>query len=127
MNLKENLCTALASLGADTSRYQFDDHSTIVMSFDDIGDIYLDPQHQGEVWMWGRINELSDSARDALAAPLLGELVRPASHWMGGAMLLREDGRVGGLLHDDCLQQPERLATALQDFHQTLLRLQALR
>jgi len=127
MNLKETLCAALASLGADTSRYQFDDHSTIVMSFDDVGDIYLDPQAEDSVWMWGLLGELSESARDALAPSLLTELVRPALHWAGGAMLLREDGRLGGLLHADCLQQSELLAGALQDFHQCLLRMQALR
>jgi hypothetical protein len=77
--------------------------------------------------MWGVLGELGEQVRDALAAPLLAELVRPAAHWDGGAMMLREDGRVGGLLHPDCNEQPEQLAAALQDFYESLLRLQSIK
>lgn len=127
MTLKENLCQALELLGADTRSYEFDDHSTIVMSFDDVGDIYLDPQENGKVWLWGVLDEMSAQTRDALAEGILAELIRPTAHWEAGAMLLREDGRVGGLLHPEAVEQPAALAEALQDFHQSVMRLRELR
>lgn len=126
MTLKEALRQALSALGADPDAFQFDDHSTIVMSFDDVGDIYLDPQGD-RVWMWGVLDEMEDHVRDALAAPLLAEVIRPVAHWDAGAMILRQDGRVGGLLHPDCQSEPTLLASALQDFHECLGRLQAIR
>ncbi|GAB3067102.1 hypothetical protein [Stenotrophomonas tumulicola] len=126
MTLKEALCQALSTLGADPDAFQFDDHSTIVMSFDDVGDIYLDPQGD-RVWMWGILDEMEEHVRDALAAPLLAEVIRPVAHWDAGAMILRQDGRVGGLLHPDCQIEPTLLASALQDFHECLGRLQAIR
>lgn len=127
MTLKETLCQALDQLGANSSDYQFDDHSTIVMSFDDVGDIYLDPRDGEQVWLWGMIEEVSEQARSMLAEPLLAEVIRPVGHWDAGAMVLREDGRVGGMLHPDYVQEPSRLAEALQDFHQCLARMQAIR
>jgi len=127
MSLRDNLCEALRHLGADPSAYEFDDHSTIVMTFDDVGEIFLDPQQDARVWMWGTLQDLDDSARDLLAAELLREIVRPTPHWEAGAMVLREDGRTGGLLHPECVAAPILLASALQDFHQCLLRLQAIR
>ena len=126
MTLKEALRQALSTLGADPDAFQFDDHSTIVMSFDDVGDIYLDPQGD-RVWMWGVLDEMEEHVRDALAAPLLAEVIRPVAHWDAGAMILRQDGRVGGLLHPDCQSEPTLLASALQDFHECLGRLQAIR
>lgn len=127
MTLKETLCHALNTLGADSSAYEFDDHSTIVMSFDDVGDIYLDPQPGEQVWMWGLMEELDDAARDSLAAPLLAEAVRPVAHWEAGAMIVRADGRVGGLLNRECVEDSLQLASALHDFHQCLARLRAIR
>jgi len=126
MTLKEALRQALSTLGADPDAFQFDDHSTIVMSFDDVGDIYLDPLGD-RVWMWGVLDEMEEHVRDALAAPLLAEVIRPVAHWDAGAMILRKDGRVGGLLHPDCQSEPALLASALQDFHECLGRLQAIR
>lgn len=126
MTLKETLCLALAQLGANPDDYQFDDHSTIVMSFDDVGDIYLDPR-DGQIWMWGALEMMDEQGRDLLAAPLLAEVIRPVSHWEAGAMVLREDGRLGGLLHPDCMSQPSLLASALQDFHECLARMQAIK
>lgn len=127
MTLKEILCQALEQLGANSSDYEFDDHSTIVMSFDDVGDIYLDPRDGEQVWLWGSIEEIGEQARSMLAEPLLGEVIRPVAHWDAGAMVLREDGRVGGMLQAEYAQDPSRLAEALQDFHQCLARLQAIR
>ncbi len=127
MTLKETLCQALEVLGADSRSYEFDDHSTIVMSFDDVGDIYLDPQDNGKVWLWGLLEEMSEQARAAISEALLAELVRSTPYWDGGAMLLRDDGRVGGLLHPDAVERPEAMAEALQDFHQSMTRLRALR
>ncbi|MBD7954546.1 hypothetical protein H9654_10085 [Stenotrophomonas sp. Sa5BUN4] len=127
MTLKETLCQALEQLGANSSDYEFDDHSTIVMSFDDVGDIYLDPRDGEQVWLWGSIEEIGEQARSMLAEPLLGEVIRPVAHWDAGAMVLREDGRVGGMLQAEYAQDPSRLAEALQDFHQCLARLQAIR
>jgi len=127
MTLKETLCQALDQLGANSSDYEFDDHSTIVMSFDDVGDIYLDPRDGGQVWLWGSIEEIGEQARSMLAEPLLGEVIRPVAHWDAGAMVLREDGRVGGMLQPEYAQDPSRLAEALQDFHQCLARMQAIR
>ena len=127
MTLKETLCQALDQLGANSGDYQFDDHSTIVMSFDDVGDIYLDPREGEQVWLWGAIEEVGARASGVLAEPLLAEVMRPVAHWDAGAMVLREDGRVGGLLHPEYVHEPTRLAEALQDFHQCLGRLQALR
>ncbi len=127
MTLKETLCQALEQLGANSSDYEFDDYSTIVMSFDDVGDIYLDPRDGEQVWLWGSIEEIGEQARSMLAEPLLGEVIRPVAHWDAGAMVLREDGRVGGMLQAEYAQDPSRLAEALQDFHQCLARLQAIR
>lgn len=127
MTLKETLCQALEQLGANSSDYEFDDHSTIVMSFDDVGDIYLDPRDGEQVWLWGSIEEIGEQARSVLAEPLLGEVIRPVAHWDAGAMVLREDGRVGGMLQPEYAQDPSRLAEALQDFHQCLARMQAIR
>lgn len=127
MNLKETLSRALDRLGADSSRFQFDDHSTIAMSFEDVGEVFLDPQPGDKVWMWGMLEEMDDHVRDSLAAPLLAEVVRPVAHWESGALTLRQDGRVGGLLHPECLDNPEHLAVALQDFHQCLGRLKSIR
>jgi len=127
MTLKETLCAALDQLGADSGRFQFDDHSTIAMSFDDVGDIYLDPQPHERVWMWGLMDEMDDQARDALSAPLLAEVVRQVAHWESGALTLRMDGRVGGLLHPDCVSDPAQLAAALQDFHECLGRLKNIK
>lgn len=127
MTLKETLCQALEQLGANSSDYEFDDHSTIVMSFEDVGDIYLDPRDGEQVWLWGSIEEIGEQARSMLAEPLLGEVIRPVAHWDAGAMVLREDGRVGGMLQPEYAQDPSRLAEALQDFHQCLARLQAIR
>lgn len=127
MTLKETLCQALDQLGANSSDYEFDDHSTIVMSFDDVGDIYLDPRDGGQVWLWGSIEEIGEQARSMLAEPLLGEVIRPVAHWDAGAMVLRADGRVGGMLQSEHAQDPSRLAEALQDFHQCLARMQAIR
>lgn len=127
MNLKDVLCQALVKLGADADAYQFDDHSTIVMSFDDIGDIYLDPLPDEKIWMWGILDELNEQARDALAVPLLAELVRIMPYWESGAMVLREDGRIGGLLHPECVGDATQLAVALREFHECLGRLKAIR
>ncbi|KIP87804.1 MULTISPECIES: hypothetical protein [unclassified Stenotrophomonas] len=127
MTLKETLCQALEQLGANSSDYEFDDHSTIVMSFDDVGDIYLDPRDGEQVWLWGSIEEIGEQARSVLAEPLLGEVIRPVAHWDAGAMVLREDGRVGGMLQSEYARDPSRLAEALQDFHQCLARMQAIR
>lgn len=127
MTLKETLCQALEQLGANSSDYEFDDHSTIVMSFDDVGDIYLDPRDGEQVWLWGSIEEIGEQARSVLAEPLLGEVIRPVAHWDAGAMVLREDGRVGGMLQTEYARDPSRLAEALQDFHQCLARMQAIR
>ena len=127
MTLKDTLCRALEVLGADSSRYEFDDHSTIVMSFDDVGDIYLDPTDNEKVWLWGMIEPLEDHARAVVADPLLTEVLRPVPHWEAGALTLRLDGRVGGLLHPEYAAEPERLAEALQDFHECLARLQAIK
>lgn len=127
MTLKEALCRALDQLGANSADYEFDDHSTIVMSFDDVGEIYLDPREGEQVWLWGAIDDVGARASGPLAEALLAEVIRPVAHWDAGAMVLREDGRMGGLLHPDCLQEPSRLAEALQDFHQCLARMQAIR
>lgn len=127
MTLKETLCQALDQLGANSGDYQFDDHSTIVMSFDDVGDIYLDPRDGEQVWLWGMIEEVSEQARSVLAEPLLAEVIRPVGHWDAGAMVLRADGRVGGMLHPEYVVEPARLAEALQDFHECLARMQAIR
>lgn len=127
MNLKETLCAALDHLGANADGFQFDDHSTIAMAFDDVGDIYLDPQPNEQVWMWGLMDEIDENARDAVAAPLLAEILRPVAHWESGAMVMRGDGRVGGLLHSECLADPAQLAAALQDFHECLGRLKNIK
>lgn len=127
MTLKETLCQALDALGADSSSYEFDDHSTIVMSFDDVGDIYLDPTDNEKVWLWGMIEPLDEQARSVVADALLAEVLRPAPHWEAGALTLRADGRTGGLLQQEYAAEPTRLAEALQDFHECLVRLQAIK
>ncbi|NIJ70781.1 InvB/SpaK family type III secretion system chaperone [Xanthomonas sp. 60] len=127
MTLKETLCQALDTLGADSSAYEFDDHSTIVMSFDDVGDIYLDPVDNGKVWLWGMIEPVEENARGVIADALLAEVIRPAPHWEAGALVLRADGRTGGLLQHEYATEPVRLAEALQDFHECLSRLQAIK
>lgn len=127
MTLKETLCRALEVLGADSSRYEFDDHSTIVMSFDDVGDIYLDPTDNGGIWLWGMIEPMEDHARAVVADALLSEVVRPVPHWEAGALTMRLDGRVGGLLHPEHVHDAHKLADALQDFHECLSRLQAIK
>jgi len=127
MSLKETLCQALELLGADSRAYEFDDHSTIVMSFDDVGDIYLDPQDGEKVWLWGVMEDMNEQVPAALAESILAELIRPTAHWAAGAMVLRQDGRVGGLLDHDHAVQALALAEALQDFHECLMRLRAIR
>lgn len=127
MTLKDTLRAALKILGADAGRFEFDDHSTIVMSFDDVGDLYLDPQPNERVWLWGMLEMASAEARHAVSAPLLEEVVRPVPHWESGALTLREDGRVGGLLHPECVADAEQLAAALEDFHQCMTRLRDIR
>ncbi|MEI2260068.1 hypothetical protein OHC51_03665 [Stenotrophomonas indicatrix] len=127
MSLKEILCAALEHLGADVSRFQFDDHSTIAMSFDDVGDVYLDPRPNEQVWLWGLLEPLEEQARNVVAAPLLNEVLREVPHWEAGALTVRADGRVGGLLHSECAGDPEQLAAALQDFHECLGRLQSIK
>ncbi|WP_330334730.1 hypothetical protein OHS33_36570 [Streptomyces sp. NBC_00536] len=126
-SLKETLLAALDQLGADTSSYQLDDRSSIALSFDDVGDIFFDPQPNERVWLWGLLDDMDKNARDALAAPLLSELVRPVRHWESGALVLRQDGRVGGLLHPDVIADAAQLSAALKDFHETLGRLKSLR
>ncbi len=123
MTLKDTLCQALDALGADSSSYTFDDHSTIVMSFDDVGDIYLDPTDNDKVWLWGITEPLDEQARSLVADALLTEVVRPVAYWESGALTLRADGRVGGLLHPEYATVAERMAEALQDFHACLARL----
>jgi len=127
MNLKETLCQALELLGADSRAYDFDDHSTIVMSFDDVGDIYLDPQDGDKVWLWGVIEDMSEQVPGALAESILNELIRPVAYWASGAMVLRQDGRVGGLLDHGHAIEANAMAEALQDFHECLMRLRAIR
>lgn len=127
MNLKESLVAALNQLGADAGRFQFDDHSTIAMSFDDVGEIYLDPKPAERLWLWGVIEPVTLPSQPALAAALLDELLRPVTYWESGGMVVRADGRVGGLLEPECVANPDQLAVALQDFHQCLLRLQCIK
>lgn len=127
MSLKDTLTAALNLLGAEAGRFEFDDHSTIAMAFDDVGDIFLDPQANERVWLWGLMESVAPEVRHALAPALMEEVMRPVAHWESGALTLRDDGRVGGLLHPDCVQDPEQLAAALQDFHQCLGRLQSIK
>jgi hypothetical protein len=127
VTLKETLIAALETLGADAARFQFDDHSTIAMAFNDVGEIFLDPQPNERVWLWGMMEPASPDVRHALAAPLLEEILRPVEHWESGALTVCDNGRVGGLLHPDCVADPEQLAVALQDFHQCLVRVQSIK
>jgi hypothetical protein len=127
MTFKRTLCAALDRLGADSGRFQFDDYSTIAISFDDVGDIFLEPQPDERVLMWGLMEELDEKARNELAVPLLAEAMRPGAHWESGAPVLRLDGRVGGLLSRDCVNDPGQLAVALRDFHECLERLQSIK
>ncbi|MGE6332974.1 hypothetical protein [Stenotrophomonas sp. NPDC077659] len=127
MSLKETLIAALDVLGADASHFQFDDHSTIAMAFNDVGDIFLDPQPNERVWLWGMTEPAGAEARHAIAAPLLEEILRPVPHWESGALTVCANGRVGGLLHPDCVADPDQLAAALEDFHQCLVRVQNIK
>ncbi|MFJ2739667.1 hypothetical protein ACIO3O_08360 [Streptomyces sp. NPDC087440] len=49
------------------------------------------------------------------------------AHWESGALTLRQDGRVGGLLHPEAVADATQLAAALQDFHETLGRLKSIK
>lgn len=117
MSLKETVTAALNRLGADASRFDFDDHNTIALAFDEVGDIFLDPTSEG-VHLWGVTEGL-----DEQASPLLEETKRSTDYWASGTLALHKDGKVGGLLNSDVPTDPDRLAAALQDFHQALGRL----
>lgn len=127
--LKESLCEALRIFGCDPDLFSFDDQSTIAMAFNDVGDVFLDPDENGLTWLWGSLPEAEMNTLGGAAHDLLGEISAPLDYMAAGALTLRVDNgrmRVGGLLRRECVVDPRLLAAAVEDFYLRLGRLQDL-
>ena len=127
-NLLETLNAALQELGCDPSRFQYDAHSSIVMGFADVGELLIDPLENG-VYLWGRLDTSAEMRFNNRAEDLLSVLSAPAPHFLNGCLVLRqveEACLVGGVLHEDCVNQSSVMAEAIETFHARVLELQAL-
>jgi hypothetical protein len=119
MDFKSNLSQALAKLGCDTSRFNFDDRSPIALTFTDIGDLFL-VCTDGQVWMWATLPDFSEAALRGVAFNFLNALAIPAPYLAGEALGLRADEdhwRVGGQLRADCVDDVANLAGAIEGFY----------
>lgn len=123
MNLKSTLTDALELLGCEPGRFQFDDQSTIAMSFNDIGDVLLDPL-DGHVWIWVALPEMPLSAIGGRAMDLLEALSEPNEFLSSGCLALRNLGErhfIGGPLLESCVDNASNLSMALEHFYERAL------
>ncbi|HEY4144842.1 hypothetical protein [Pinirhizobacter sp.] len=91
------------------NRFQdFDTHSTVAMSFDNIGDLFVEAI-DGDVWMWNIVANEPMARFDYAAPKLLAELVQPAPWSRTGQLQLGEDE---GKLVLRCILSPHSLASA---------------
>lgn len=124
-DIKTLLIDALKILGCDSSRFNFDAHSTIVMSFDDVGDILLD-QADDQLWIWGALPDVMVDVLGGRAHDLLRELTVPVEYLAAGAITLcaEEQGlRLGGMLQREYLEEPKHFAAAIEGFYLRLIQI----
>lgn len=128
-NLKENLSEALRLLGSDPSAYSFDDRSSIVLQFNDVGEVIIDPDEGGWIWLWGSLAVSDAQGLAHQASQVLSHVMQPANYFAAGAWTLVNGQDVvfaGGLLTQRCVEMPMELAAALEGFHGRLGELQGL-
>lgn len=127
-SLHETLVTALQKLGCNTSQFQFDTHSTIVMSFSDIGELLFDPVGD-TVSLWSTLATAAGNGFGGRAQELLTLLSEPIDYMQAGCIALREAGDhsfVGGSLAQGVLEDAGRMADAIEAFHARTHALQAV-
>ncbi|WP_445147335.1 InvB/SpaK family type III secretion system chaperone [Dyella sp. Tek66A03] len=122
IDLKNNLCEALSILGCSPSQYDFDDKSAIAMSFNDIGDVFIDfDKENDQVWIWGCLPDMPSEALRSCAFSLLQEVSVPVEYLASGGLVLRANDdqvrRLGGLLRGDYVADPKHLAAAIEGFY----------
>lgn len=104
----ELLRDALAWLGCDMNRFHgFDTHSTVAMSFDNIGDLFIEAIDD-DVWMWNVVANEPIGRFDYAAPKLLTALAEPAPWSRTGQLQLGEDD---GKTVLRCILSPRSLAS----------------
>jgi hypothetical protein len=127
-NLKQTLSEALGMLGCDPSRFSFDDRSAIAMSFNDVGDIMLDPVGD-QLWMWCALTDVRLDTLRPCAHDLLVQIATPVDYMAAGCLSLRADDdqvRVGGLVRMDYVDEARHFAAAIEGFYLRMVLLQEL-
>lgn len=113
------LIEALGILGCDADQFGgFDTHSTVAMTFDEVGDVLLEGIDD-QVWIWNDLGEGDVESQGSNALDLLIELTRAAPYSAPGQLqLAAESGRLilKTILLTRCTEDAGFFAAAIEDF-----------
>jgi type III secretion system chaperone len=128
-DIKSLLTDALIILGSDMNRFKpFDAHSTIALSFENIGDIYIETI-DGQLWIW---NEIADTRIQDMvvgAHDILIEVTRPTDYALGGCLILCDNEKgvhLRAIVRSDYLDNASHFAAAIEGFFLRTTRIREL-